>query len=49
MRLVKVCILSNTNANQVLTKFYREAAFDYQFGALDNAENELTNTYTNLV
>ncbi|KAK0434781.1 cytochrome P450 [Armillaria borealis] len=26
-----------------------EAAFDYQFGALDNAENELTNTYTNLV
>lgn len=26
-----------------------EAAFDYQFGALNNADNELTKTYNNVL
>ena len=36
-------------AIQVFNDFDFEAAFDYQFGALDDADNELTKAYNNIL
>ncbi|KAL1746482.1 cytochrome P450 [Schizophyllum fasciatum] len=45
--LVKVCICSSLVPPRPLTS--RSAAFDYQFNALDNDENEMAKVYHNLL